>query len=282
MSLPLRSRRSTLLVLPALVLAVFVVAGGVGAATLQSLGLMPLIGPVSLSVDAYTGQAGALLGALGLSLAIAAASTVIAALVGVGTALLIVGGRWCGRIVAVTSAATVTIPHLIGAATVGLLLADSGVLARMFGVPPELWPSLVGGPWWVAVVLEYAWKESAFIGLVVAGTLITRVARFDEAAALLGAGRWKRFRFVMLPLALPALAISSAIVFVYTLGSYEVAWLLGRTYPEPLAVMALRLFNSASLTARPEAAAAAVLTTAVSFLVVGFCFWAVRKSAVWR
>lgn len=279
---PAQRRRATLLVLPALVPAVFVVVGGVGAAALQSLGLMPLVGPVRLSVDAYTGQADDLFRALGLSLTIAVASTVIAALVGMGTALLIVGGRWCGRIVAVTSAATVTVPHLVGAASVGLLLADSGVLARVFGVPPELWPSLVGGPWWVAVVAEYAWKESAFIGLVVAGTLITRVARFDETAALLGAGRWKRFRFVMLPLALPALAISSTIAFVYSLGSYEVAWLLGRTYPEPLAVMALRLFNSVTLTARPEAAAAGVLTALVSFLIVGLCFWALRKTAVWR
>ncbi|MDJ0349931.1 ABC transporter permease subunit [Cryobacterium sp. PH29-G1] len=274
--------RSALMVLPALVPAVFVVAGGVGAAAMQSLGLMPLVGPVRFSADAYTGQAEDLFRALGLSLAIAAVSTVIAAVFGVGTALLIVGGRWCGRILAATSAATVTIPHLIGAATVGLLLADSGVLARVLGVPPELWPSLVGGPWWLAVVAEYAWKESAFIALIVAGTLITRVARFDEAAALLGATRWMRFRFVMLPLALPALAISSTIAFVYTLGSYEVAWLLGRTYPEPLAVMALRLFNSVSLTARPEAAAAAVLTTLVSFLVVGACFWALRKTALWR
>ncbi len=277
-----RRLRSALLVLPAVALAAFVVVGGLVTAALQSLGLMPLVGPVRLSVDAYTDQAGDLLRALGLSLAIASSATVIAAIVGMGAALLIVGGRWGGRLVAAASAATVTIPHLIGAAAIGLLLADSGLFARLFGVPATLWPSLVGGPWWVAVVAEYAWKESAFIGLVVAGTLITRVARFDETAALLGAGRWNRFRFVMLPLALPALAISSTIAFVYTLGSYEVAWLLGRTYPEPLAVMALRLFTSVTLTSRPEAAATAVLTAAVSFLVVGLCFWALRKTAVWR
>ncbi len=277
-----KSTRSALLVLPALVPALFVVVGGIGAAALQSAGLMPLIGPVRLSLDAYTGQGGELFDALGLSLAIAAASTLIAAAIGMGSALLIVGGRWCGRIVAVAGAATVTIPHLIGAAAFGLLLADSGVLARLLGVPAELWPQLVGGPWWVAVIAEYAWKESAFIGLVVAGTLITRVARFDEVAAMLGAGRWKRFRFVVLPLALPALTLSSTIAFVYALGSYEVAWLLGRTYPEPLAVMALRLFNSVTLTARPEAAAAAVLTTLISLMVVGLGFRVVRRSAVWR
>lgn len=45
----------------------------------------------------------------------------------------------------------------------------------------------VGGPWWVAVVLEYTWKESTFVALVVARVLATRVARYDETAALLGA-----------------------------------------------------------------------------------------------
>ncbi|WP_199184218.1 hypothetical protein [Cryobacterium sp. Y62] len=137
--------RSAFLVLPAMVPAVFVVVGGVGAAALQSLGLMPLVGPVRLSLDAYTGQANELIRALGLSLAIALASTVIAALVGMATALLIVDGQWCGRIVAATSAATVTIPHLIGAAAVGMLLADSGLLTRVLGVPAELWSATPGG-----------------------------------------------------------------------------------------------------------------------------------------
>jgi len=274
--------RGTLLVLPAVVPALFVLGGGIGAAVAQSLGLLPLIGPVRLSLDAYTAQAGALPVSIAVSLGIATASTAIAAVVGFAAALVIVSGRWGGRIVAIISAATVTVPHLVGAAAIGLLLADSGLLPRLLGIDADAWPRLVGGPWWVAVVAEYAWKESAFVALVVAGTLATRVASFDETAALLGAGRLKRLRFVMVPLCLPALVVSSAIVFVYTLGSYEVAWLLGRSYPEPLPVMALRLFDSISLTARPEAAAVAVVTTAISLAVVALAFLALRRTALWR
>ena len=132
------------------------------------------------------------------------------------------------------------------------------------------------------MIAEYAWKESAFVALIVAGTLATRVASYDETAALLGATRVKRLRFVMLPLCMPALVVSSTIIFVYTLGSYEVAFLLGRSYPEPLPVMALRLFNSVTLTSRPEAAAVAVITTAISLIVVGFAFLALRRTALWR
>ena len=109
-------------------------------------------------------------------------------------------------------------PHLVGAAAIGLLLADSGFLPRLLGIAPDAWPNLVAGPWWVAVIAEYAWKESAFVALVVAGTLATRVASYDETAALLGAGRIKRLRFVMIPLCMPALVVSSTIIFVYTLG----------------------------------------------------------------
>ncbi|GAB3130851.1 ABC transporter permease [Marisediminicola antarctica] len=274
--------RGTLLILPAVVPALFVLGGGIGAAVAQSLGLLPLIGPVRLSLDAYTAQSGALPVSIAVSLGIATASTAIAAVVGFAAALVIVSGRWGGRIVAAISAATVTMPHLIGAAAIGLLLADSGLLPRLLGIDADAWPRLVGGPWWVAVVAEYAWKESAFVALVVAGTLATRVASFDETAALLGAGRLARLRFVMIPLCLPALVVSSTIVFVYTLGSYEVAWLLGRSYPEPLPVMALRLFGSITLTARPEAAAVAVVTTAISLAVVALAFLALRRTALWR
>lgn len=262
--------------------ALFVVGGGIGAAVVQSLGLMPLVGPVRFDVDAYSAQASALPLSIGVSLGIATASTLIAAIVGFAAALVIVAGRWGGRFVALVGAASVTVPHLVGAAAIGLLVADSGFLPRLLGIPSEDWPPLVAGPWWVAVIAEYAWKESAFVALVVAGTLATRVARYDETAALLGAGRMKRLRFVMVPLATPALVISCTITFVYTLGSYEVAWLLGRTYPEPLPVMALRLFNSISLTARPEAAAVAVTTTVIALVVVGLAFLSLRRSAVWR
>ncbi len=267
-----------ILLLPVIV----VVVGGLGSAVIQSVGLMPLVGPVGFNLDAYAATAHDLPVAIGVSLAIAAASTVIAALVGTAAALVVVSGGWLGRLVGIAGAVTISIPHLIGAATIGLLLADAGVLPRLLGIDADAWPPLVGGPWWVAVIAAFAWKESAFVALVVAGTLLTRVAQFDEPAALLGAGRITRIRMIFLPLAAPSLIVASTIVFIYTLGSYEVAWLLGRTYPEPLAVMAIRLFNDVSLTSRTESAAIAVVTVALAFAAVAMASVAVRRMAVWR
>jgi len=234
---------------------------------LQSLGLMPLVGAPRLSAEAFRSVTPDLATSVGLTLAIASAATALAAVVGLGTALLVTSSARSARVLGLAAAATVPIPHLVAAAAVGLLLADSGVLPRMLGLSAEQWPDLVAGPWWVAVVLEYAWKESAFVALVVGAALATRVARYDETAALLGAGRVHRLRHVTLPLAAPALLVASTISFVYVVGSYEVAWLLGRTYPEPLPVLAFRLFSSADLAARPEAAAVSVVTGLVAALV---------------
>jgi putative spermidine/putrescine transport system permease protein len=275
-----RGARAVLVI--ALLPVVVVVVGGLGSAIMQSVGLIPLVGPARLNFDAYAATAQDLPVAIGISLAIAATSTAIAALVGATAALVVVSGGWLGRLVGIAGAITISIPHLIGAATMGLLLADSGVLPRLLGIDADAWPPLVGGPWWLAVIAEYAWKESAFVALVVAGTLLTRVAQFDEPAALLGAGRITRMRMIFLPLAAPSVIVASAIVFIYTLGSYEVAWLLGRTYPEPLAVMAIRLFDDVSLTSRTESAAIAVVTVAIAFATVAVASVALRRKAVWR
>lgn len=279
---PLKPRLpGVLLVVPAVVLVTVVVVGESAMVAAQSLGLMPLVGRPELSAAAYAAHGGDLLVGAGLSLAIAGTSTLLACLVGFTAALIIMQGRWCGKLVAAMSTLSVPLPHIVGAAATGLLLADSGLLARVCGAA-EGWPAIVGGPWWVAVIFEYAWKESAFVALVVAGTLATRSVDYEETAALLGAGRLRRLRHVLLPLSLPALMISGTIAFIYSFGSYEVAWLLGRPDPEPLPVMALRLYNSVSLTSRPEAAAIAVVTAAVSLGAALVALAFLRKVPLWR
>jgi putative spermidine/putrescine transport system permease protein len=116
----------------------------------------------------------------------------------------------------------------------------------------------------VAVIAEYAWKESAFVTLVVLAAIAAHERELDEAAAVLGAPPWQRLRRVALPLAAPATAAAGGISFAYVLGSYEVAWLLGRTYPEPLPVLAYRLYTDVDLTRRDQAMAVALLTTLIA------------------
>lgn len=279
---PREKLRGALLVLPAAVLSLVVLGGGIGATALQAFGLLPVVGRPTPGVVAFTARPGELFAAVGVSLSVAAVSTVLAVVIGTLAAIVIVSRTRSSRVVAALGTLTVTIPHLIAAATVGLLLSDAGVLPRLLGIPPELWAPWVGGPLWGAAIVELAWKESAFIALVVTGTLATRIQTYDETAALLGAGRAQRFRHVLLPLTAPTILIGAAISFVYALGSYEVLWLLGRTSPEPLPVLAVRLFQGVSLDSRPEAAAVALVTSVLALAAVALTFAALRRTAAWR
>lgn len=245
-------------------LPVVVVLGvSLTAAVLQSLGLMPFIGSPDPSVEAWTGNTGELVRSSGISLYIAAAATALSVCVGFLIAAYVLAMPRMGRIVGALSAATIPIPHLIGAGAIGLLLSDSGFLERLLGMP-DAFPALVGGPWWLAAIAEYAWKESAFVALVVLGSIASSVGDLCDAAATLGATAGQRILRVVLPLATPSLAVAVVIVFVYTLGSYEAVWLLGPTLPEPLPVRAVRLFGSVDLAARPQAMATALVSVAVS------------------
>ena len=242
------------------IVAITVVAGtGMTAVVFTSVGLMPLYGEPVPSLDGWRSAAPDLLAGIGEPLLIAVPATVLAALVGFLLATLMLGGGRAVAVVRVACLAVLAVPHLVGATSVSLLLGDGGLAARIFGATGrDGWPALVGGPWPVATVLELAWKESAFVALVVLAAVTPGHRMRMQVAAGLGARPVQRLGRVLLPTAAPAVGAASLVTLVYSIGSYEVAWLLGRAVPEPLPVLAFRLFGSIELTDRPAAAAAAV------------------------
>jgi len=255
------------LLAPAVLLVLAVLGVGVASLVATSLGLMPLFGEARLSARGFAEAAPDLSVGVRESLLIAVPSTALALLIGVPAGLLLhaAAARARGALGGAV-ALVVASPHLVGAAAFALLLSGGGSLARLVEPTGLGWPELVGARWPVATVLVFAWKESAFVALVVVATLGTRVDDLTDAARTLGATRFQRMRTVILPLAAPGAAAAGIIVFVYAVGAYEVAWLLGAAYPEPLPVMAYRLYGSIDLAARPQAAATALvsITLAVS------------------
>ncbi|MBI1379003.1 MAG: ABC transporter [Frankiales bacterium] len=258
------SRSGWLLLAPAgALLAVLGVA--LASGLLQSLGADSLTGDGRLSLDAYRALLGdePVVSSLGVGLVVASAATCLAITTGLLTVAAVRAGRRTGRVVATLAAATVPLPHLVGAVAFALLLSDSGFLARIVHAAPGSFPPWVGGHWYAAVVLELAWKESAFIALVVLAALPADLEEREDALAVLGAGARRRWLAVSLPASRTALVVASTVAFTYALGSYEVAWLLGPALPETLPETAYRLFTSTDFAARPEAfAATSVLVTA--------------------
>ncbi|MDP2323143.1 MAG: ABC transporter, partial [Gammaproteobacteria bacterium] len=200
-------KRPLLLILPAVIPTVLVLGVALTMGAAQSLGLAPVTGQSSASLDAYAAvmASGDLWSAISISVSVAIAATCIALVVGFATALAATSTKRGGRILTGLAASTIPVPHVIGAAAIGLLLADSGWLARLFGADSESWPQFVAGPWWLAVIMEYAWKESAFVALVVITTLARDAVALSDTAAVLGASATARIRHISLPLASPAL-----------------------------------------------------------------------------
>lgn len=261
---------STRATLPGVVAVTAVSGTAMAAVVATSLGLMPLYGDPQPGLDGWRAAAPDLAAGVAETLRIALPATALAAVIGLLLAALMLRPGRLAAPVRVACLAVLAVPHLVGATSVGLLLGDGGVGARLLAAATGStdWPALVGGGWPVATVLELAWKESAFVALVVLAAVAPGHRQRSDAAATLGASPRQRFTRVLLPSAGPALGASSLVTLVYAVGSYEVAWLLGRASPEPLPVLAYRLFGSIELADRPAAAAAATTGAALALLLV--------------
>ena len=80
---------------------------------------------------------------------------------------------------------------------------------------------------WAAILVAHVFFNVAVVVRVV-GTFWARLdPRVTDAAATLGAGPWRRFREVTLPLLAPALTAAAAIVFLFSFTSFGIVLILG-------------------------------------------------------
>lgn len=167
------------------------------------------------------------------------------------------------------------VPHLVAASGMLLLFTQSGVISRVLVAgglteTPADFPVLTFDRWGISIILSYLWKEVPFIGLVVLAVLKGIGPQFEELAMSLGASKWQRFRYVLLPLIMPGLLSSSIIIFAFAFSNYEIPLLLGVPDPAVLPVFSFRLFNDPDITLRPQAMASAMVLamSALLFLIL--------------
>ena len=200
-----------LMLSPALIVLFAVFMGGLGFGLARSLNYMPIIGLTQPNFDAYLGLARLreFWPSLAMTLYIALAATAISTALAIGAALLLRRAFPGKRLMTFLFSFNLPIPHFVGAIGILLVFAQSGFIARIahgFGLiqRPMDFPVLVNDPWVIGIILEYVWKEVPFIGLVVLAVLQSIGDDYEAVAQTLGAGPWQRFRFVLLPLILPA------------------------------------------------------------------------------
>ena len=260
-----------LLLAPAMLVLGGLFAGGLYAALIQSLGYFPAIGMTEISLDAYREVLGSrdFLDSLLLTFYVAGVSTILATVLAVLAALALRHGS--GRMVSVVFQIPITVPHLVAAVGIALVVSQTGLGARLaaalglIGEPAEF-PALLYDRYSVGIILTYVWKEVPFVALVVLASLRGVAGELEEVARTLGANAWQRFWYVVFPVIAPGIVAASLIVFAFTFGAFEVPFLLGRSYPTILPVMAYDEYRSVELTDRPVAMAINVLIALITGL----------------
>ena len=162
------------------------------------------------------------------SIWISLASVVFAGAIGIPLAFLFArydfpGGRILGWLVALPA----VLPPLVGVIAFLFLYGESGFVSllvqRVMGLEEPPW-SLQGAG---AILLVHAYSMYVYFYLFTRAGLASLDASVLEAAASLGAGRWRTLRRVVLPLLYPALGAGALLTFMTALASFSAPYIFG-------------------------------------------------------
>ncbi|TVP54837.1 MAG: iron ABC transporter permease, partial [Gemmatimonadales bacterium] len=197
----------------------------------------------ALSLDGYRTffTSRAELEALWGSLWISLGSVLLSALIGIPLGFLFTRYDFPGRtVLGALAALPVLLPPLVGVIAFLFLYGESGIFTRLvqagLGLERPPW-RLVGG--W-AILLVHAYSMYVYFYLFTAAGLARLDASAIEAAESLGAGRWRTFRTVTLPMLTPSLLAASVLVFMTSMASFSAPYIFGGGFR----VLTTQIFNS--------------------------------------
>ncbi|WP_123972273.1 carbohydrate ABC transporter permease [Streptomyces sp. Ag109_O5-1] len=126
------------------------------------------------------------------------------------------------------------LPLIVSASTWSWMLnSDSGVVNAVLhavGIAPVNW--LTSPSWSLAsVIIANVWIGIPFNLVVLYSGLQSIPASLHEAAALDGAGAWRRFWHITFPLLRPVSAVTLLLGLVYTLKVFDIIWIMTKGGP---------------------------------------------------
>lgn len=271
--------------LPVLVLVCGLFLAGLFLALVQSLGHIPTLGMTGWTVG-YFGSAlrdPSFRDALWLTLRVAGLSSIGACLLGTLLAVCLAQVQRAARWQRFFTQAPLVLPHLVVGYMILMLLTPSGLLARLLHAlgllaSADQFPALVGDRFGWGMIIAYLFKEAPFTAVLVYPLLGPATRRWQEAAATLGAAPVQVLRHVVWPLIWPGVLTAGLIVFAFSLGAFEIPYVVGRTYPRMLPVLADQKYVSIDLADRPVAMAIALLLTLIT-LVVAWAYLRLTQTA---
>jgi putative spermidine/putrescine transport system permease protein len=255
---------------PVMAVVLLLFMGGLFLGLIQSFGYMPVIGQTDFNLNAYVNifNDPAFKGALLQTIWISFTSTILSTILAIICALVLRQTLFGKKLTSFIFQLNVPVPHIVGAIAILFLFSQSGMISRItyhlgWTERPSDFPALVFDPLSIGIILEYLWKTVAFTGVILLAVLTSLGENYEDLARSLGANRWQRFWFVILPLIMPGVLRSSILVFAFAFGAFEVPYLLGQKYPPALPVLAYEYYRDVDLGNRQEAMAISMIIAAM-------------------
>jgi thiamine transport system permease protein len=166
---------------------------------------------------------------LGFTTGQAALSTLLTLLLGMPAAFVFARFRFAGQnLLRALTTVPFVMPTMVVAAAFTSLLGPRGVLnaflMRAFDLPQ---PPVQVQHSLALILLAHVFYNATVIVRLVGGFWANLDPQLEDAARVLGAGRWRTFREVTLPLLWPSIAAASLLVFLFCFTSFGVILILG-------------------------------------------------------
>ena len=214
--------------------------------------------------------------ALWLSVRLACSVAVILLLLGTPLAYWIARTHWRGKFLLES---LVALPLVLPPTVLGFYLL---VALGSNGPLGKLWTA------WFGHTLAFT-----FSGLVVASVLYSLpfavqplIIAFEnvdqrllDAAAILGAGRWRAFREIVLPLSVPGIVTAAVLSFAHTLGEFGVVLMVGGNIPGITRTVSIDIYDQVQSLEYGGANRLAIALLLISFAVLATIFAVNRR--VW-
>jgi molybdate transport system permease protein len=179
--------------------------------------------------------------AMRLSLQTATIATLVCLVLGVPLAWLLARVEFAGRrLIRALVTVPLVLPPVVGGVALLLVFGRRGLLGAWldaaFGFTL---PFTTTG-----VVVAEAFVAMPFLVIAVEGALRGADARYEEAAATLGAGRWIAFTHVTLPLVAPGVAAGAVLCWARALGEFGATITFAGNFPGITQTMPLAVYQT--------------------------------------
>ncbi|MDR2024532.1 MAG: ABC transporter permease subunit [Hungatella sp.] len=273
-----------LLLAPQILLTILFMIGLVTGIT-QSLGVIPAFGLKKPTLFYYKEVLSRpdMIRSVLYSLRIALLSSTLATAGGVFfCGVCIMGKKTQGAVMRIIQL-PIIVPHVVAALFIINIFSRNGILARAayaLGMIQEQqqFPMLIYDSHGLGIIMAYLWKEIPFIIYFIIALMANINGSLGEAATNLGAKTWTVFWRVTLPLCRNTIISGFLIIFVFSLGAYELPLLLGATVPKALPVLAYHEYIHPDLRHRPYAMALNGIIIIISLISALLYFLMIRKN----